>query len=336
MTLCEVRVPTYRRPRLLERALRSVVAQTHHDWRCIVLDDCPDASARAVVNAVGDARVSYLHNARSLGAIGNIDQAFRNRPMAGGACAIVLEDDNYLLPEHLAVQLETCRREAVAVTISAQLVEEIGEPGAPGSLSSDKRTLAWIYPEGRHACRSLLPAVLFSHAFSNGAVFWHIGWPSDFEIGDCTHRPGVQETLRLLKLKDDVYISHRATAVWRSNDPRDSYVSRSAPDDAASRLRARWQHLQERREISDYRAWYLDQHGIGGAIEFVRKLAPSRAPDIERALLLCGHYVALTDRSTLWRLTQIAKGHAFRAVVGSQIRMELLERGARSTQAAGA
>src|SRR5579862_1131830 len=37
----EIRVPTFRRPELLRRALASVIGQTYPDWRCIVLDDSP-------------------------------------------------------------------------------------------------------------------------------------------------------------------------------------------------------------------------------------------------------------------------------------------------------
>ena len=49
MPLVLVRTPTYRRPDLLTRAMRCLQAQTHEDWICEVCDDCPDGSARAVV-----------------------------------------------------------------------------------------------------------------------------------------------------------------------------------------------------------------------------------------------------------------------------------------------
>lgn len=296
------------------------MAQTHHEWRCIVLDDCPDASARSIVERLGDERLHYTHNARPLGAIGNIDLAFRNRAMAGGTWALVLEDDNQLMPEHLSTQLDTCAREAVAVAMSAQLVEEVVEPGQPGRLSADKLTLAWIYPEGRHTFRAILPAVLFSHAFSNGAVFWRLGCASDFEIGDCTQQPGIQETLRLLKLRDDVYVSHRATAVWRSNDPRDSYVSA-----ATSMLVQQRRQWQERREIADYRGWYLDRFGTGDALVFAGDFAPAHAGRIERALLLSGRHATITDRSVVSRLVLLAKGYAFRSLAGRRLRVDRLD-----------
>lgn len=322
-TPCEIRVPTYRRPRLLERALRSVAAQTHTHWQCVVFDDCPEGSARAIVNAMQDARFHYRNNQPFLRAIGNIDQCFRNQPFVAGDYACVVEDDNYLLPDHLATQLSACARQGVGVTFSAQEIEEIDRPGEPGRIGGG-RTLTAIYPEGRHSWRTLLPALLVSHAFSNGALFWRLGGSSDFEIGDVTRHPGVQETLRILKLRDDVYISHQATAVWRSNDALDSYVTRGP---GVSRLGARWRALSERREINDYRRWYLQRFGIGDALHFVERLAPALAPAMERALLLCGERVALTGRSAGWRIVQIMKGHVFRVLVRPQLDLRRLDEG---------
>jgi glycosyltransferase involved in cell wall biosynthesis len=310
-------MPTFRRPQLLRRALESVRNQTFDDWRCIVFDDCPAGSAKAIVESIGDKRFEYRRNAVPLGAIGNIDQAFRSRPYVGGDYACVVEDDNYLLPAHLEAQLETCNRERVPISFSAQYVEAIETPGEPGVLTDD-RTIAWIYPEGRHTWREMLPGVLFSHAFSNGSVFWNLRCRSDFEIGLVTRHPGVQETLRMLRLRDDVHVSHLATSVWRSNDSRDSYVSRAA--------RRRWlevmsrlQKLTERREINDYREWYLAHFGDGDATAVAKSLEPNLASAVERAILLTGRNIRLTDRPTASRWSLLAKGHVFRAVVPARL-----------------
>jgi glycosyltransferase involved in cell wall biosynthesis len=312
VTVCEIRTPTFRRPNLLLRALESMRRQTFGGWRCIGFDDCPDGSARPVVEAMNDERFEYRQNRTPLGAIGNIHQCFRGGPFARGAYACVVEDDNYLLPDHLQAQLETCQREQVAVTFSAQYVEAIEAPGAPGRLTQDK-TIAWIYPEGRRAWREMLPAFLFSHAFSNGAAFWSAGCRSNFEIGAVTRHPGIQETLRMLRLRDDVHVSHRATSVWRSNDPRDSYVSSVARKSRLNAVKAHWRRLKERREVNDYRVWYLKslrrrrrlsfrQGGRAGFRRGDRAVdAVGRAPN-----RVCR---AAAIRQWLW----LAKGYAFRA-----------------------
>ena len=59
---CEVRVPTYRRPELLERCLKSLIAQTHENWRAIVLDDSPEREGEAVLAA---AAISISHFLKS-------------------------------------------------------------------------------------------------------------------------------------------------------------------------------------------------------------------------------------------------------------------------------
>jgi plasmid stabilization system protein ParE len=286
-----------------------------------VFDDCPDGSARSVVEAFGDKRFSYVHNTRRLGAIGNIDQAFRNRPFAGGAWALVLDDDAYLLPRHLDAQLENCRVANTPVTFSAMLVEEVVEPGEPGRLL-DLKTIAWIYPEGRYGYRDLLPAVLFSHAFANGSAFWRIGCASNFEVGTAvTQRPGIQETLRMFKLKDDVYVSHRATAVWRLCD---AYTA-APPDRLSDRLKMRWQRLAERREIEDYRDWFLRRYGQADAVAFVRDIEPANLSLMERSLLFSGRYVVMSDQSMRWRISRLVQGLIFRSLLRRRLDMSLVE-----------
>jgi glycosyltransferase involved in cell wall biosynthesis len=316
--ICEVRVPTYRRPVLLERALRSICAQTYPDWRCVVFDDCANGSAQAVVEAIGDPRIGYRKNPNSLGAIGNIDQCFRNRAYVDGQYACVVEDDNFLLSEHLAHQLDLVASHGVEVVFSAQACEEVLNPGEPGRVTEIK-TIAWIYPEGVHPSAEVQAAILFSHAFSNGSAFWRLGCATDFEMGPLTQRPGVQETARILRLEDNVCVSHQATAIWRANDPRDSYVSASDGGGRLARLKARWGELLERREITSLRRHYLSAHGLSMARRLADHADADRKAQIESALLMCGRFTALTQRTLPWRLSWLIRGLLFRLIVPSQL-----------------
>ena len=91
----EVRTPTYRRPALLERALRSLIGQSYPHWHCIVLDDEPGGGeARQVCANLDDRRIIYRPNARNLGVGANIDAAFVRPPLSDSTHACVLEDDN--------------------------------------------------------------------------------------------------------------------------------------------------------------------------------------------------------------------------------------------------
>lgn len=53
---------TYRRPEFLAEAIRSSLAQSGATKAIFVVDDCPDGSAKATVEALGAPTVSYLRN----------------------------------------------------------------------------------------------------------------------------------------------------------------------------------------------------------------------------------------------------------------------------------
>jgi hypothetical protein len=301
---------------LLERALRSTAAQTVLRWRCIVFDDCPQKSAKAVVESMNDERFVYQSNDRPLGAPGNIDQCFRNLPYVGGHYACVVEDDNYLFPQHLETQLKHCVEQKVDVTLSAQFCERATMADEVGELTEEK-TIAWIYPEGLHDHRALLLSVLFSHAFSNGSVFWKLGCASNFEIGALTEHAGIQETLRMLRLQDRVYVSHQPTAVWRSNACVDSYVNVVRRQSLLGKLSAIWADVNIKREIMDYRMHYIDRYGLADVLANVHNFDSHHYAEIERSMLLCGKNVRLTKRPAYWRGFQIARGHLFRLLIRS-------------------
>lgn len=92
-TTVRVFVPTYRRPHLLPRALRSLQAQTHADWVAEVHNDAPDDPAPAeVVRSFGDPRILYVCHERNIGGTALFNLAFGPHPEPFVA---VLEDDNW-------------------------------------------------------------------------------------------------------------------------------------------------------------------------------------------------------------------------------------------------
>jgi glycosyltransferase involved in cell wall biosynthesis len=312
--LCEVRVPTYRRPRLLRRALTSILQQTYGGWRCVVFDDCPDGSARAIVEDLNDGRIGYLQNHPALGATGNIDRSFTGHAIVGGRYALVLEDDNYLLPNHIETAINILKKNNVRVALCNQFCEQVDLPGEPGRISNDK-TLDWMYDEGRFDPTELLPVLLFSQGFSNGAAFWRTDCVSDFQIGAVTRRPGIQESLRLLQLKEPVYVSLEPTAVWRSNDPRESYVSAErATIGSWQSARLRLDQFMEGTEKISYRRAAIERVGIGGVLDYAKTSNKGRAAEIERSLLLCGYNVNFTKRGRTDQLWLRAVGRAARSV----------------------
>jgi len=101
MLTFEVRVPTYNRPDLLARALRSLQAQTYPHWIATVYDDA--SAGEETVRAIADDRIRYRRNPQKLGACENIDKCFNPASVSGGTHGYVLEDDNFLLPGFLSL-----------------------------------------------------------------------------------------------------------------------------------------------------------------------------------------------------------------------------------------
>jgi glycosyltransferase involved in cell wall biosynthesis len=108
--LVSIVIPTFGRPRLLERALSSVFAQTYGHWELIVVDDNDRGSPAAreteglLARHQHDRRIRYLKHHSNRGG----SQA-RNTGIAAAAGEYIafLDDDDEWLPQKLEVQ---CRK----------------------------------------------------------------------------------------------------------------------------------------------------------------------------------------------------------------------------------
>jgi glycosyltransferase involved in cell wall biosynthesis len=93
-------VITYRRPKLLVRSLRSVLAQTYPGWVAEVVNDDPEDSRVAeIIEHLGDPRITLSDPPRRRGGTGNFNYAFRT---VAEPFASILEDDNWWEPDFLA------------------------------------------------------------------------------------------------------------------------------------------------------------------------------------------------------------------------------------------
>ena len=66
--LVSVILPTYNRRHLIERSIRSVLAQTYRNFELLVVDDGSTDATDSVLNSFADARVQYLKIAMNRGA----------------------------------------------------------------------------------------------------------------------------------------------------------------------------------------------------------------------------------------------------------------------------
>lgn len=112
--LVSVVIPTLRRPRLVLRALNSVLGQTLRQIEVIVVVDGPDEETVAALSAVHDPRLHIVVNSESLTAAGARNAGVSH---AKGDWIAFLDDDDEWLSDKLEQQLALARdRGAVLVS----------------------------------------------------------------------------------------------------------------------------------------------------------------------------------------------------------------------------
>jgi glycosyltransferase involved in cell wall biosynthesis len=91
-------IPTFRRPKLLKRAIESALNQTYPHVRVCVYDNASgDETADVVANLIKkDSRVSYRCHSENIGALGNFNCGLKNVQTPFFS---LLSDDDILLPE---------------------------------------------------------------------------------------------------------------------------------------------------------------------------------------------------------------------------------------------
>lgn len=137
-------IPTLRRPKLVRRALASVLAQTHRTLDVIVVVDGPDEETMAALAAVADPRLRVIVNERSLGAA-----AARNLGVAHTDAEWIafLDDDDSWLPHKLERQV------ALAQLTGTALISCLSEVVTPNGI--------YVWPETIYDNRVPLDEYLF-------------------------------------------------------------------------------------------------------------------------------------------------------------------------------
>lgn len=215
MPLVLVRTPTYRRPDLLMRALRCLQAQTHGEWICEVRDDCPDGSARAVVEELGDPRIRHVPNRPQKFMVRNLDDCFLRENPYGADCFFMLEDDNQVRPEFMARGCEIIAQEGVAICQMNQVIEH--DSRTENARIGDEGIFDGLCDARVHAPEELHLAMLGAIGLSNGAVFWSRNIRRELAIRVETI-PTLEEFLRTRLVSEPVCISREKLAVWAENE----------------------------------------------------------------------------------------------------------------------
>ena len=213
MPIVEVRIPTYRRPQLLRRALHSLSSQTFSDWAAIVIDDSPEREAEAIVHEINDRRIIYDRHTTRMGAAGNLDLAFNPSPMLSGEFAFVLEDDNALLPSFIESNVSLMNHFGVTLMLRNQMIyEQCGHAWR----DTNETTKSRLYNDRRLYSPIEIHATIFlSDCIANGGLFWRPGVAkTNFQVGDCVKDSGLQEFCRTAQINDLLLFAGEALAIW--------------------------------------------------------------------------------------------------------------------------
>jgi glycosyltransferase involved in cell wall biosynthesis len=112
-------IPTHDRPLLLERAVRSALAQTVEDIQVVVVDD---GSAEPVRLGIKDPRLLVVRNPRSLGASAARNAGLR---VAEGQWVTFTDDDDELLPGMVQASLEAAERSTLPRPVAVLSAHEV-------------------------------------------------------------------------------------------------------------------------------------------------------------------------------------------------------------------
>lgn len=212
--LCEVRIPTYKRPAWLQDAVLSLINQNHHNWRAVVLDDDPSRSGQDIVNTIGDSRIRYVNNVGKRGAAENLTRAFQKEPYHKGSTYFcVLEDDNWLKPNYLSESIQLIQDKQVNLLHLNQ--ECWWRPKTGNPVPVHTTTLETRLPAGMISPEYLHAGIFCFQGVSNGSLFWSKHLRTDLSAPMRESRDAyVQEMLRCLEIDEPSYCSHRCLSIW--------------------------------------------------------------------------------------------------------------------------
>jgi len=92
MHLVSVIMPTYNRPELLSRAIKSVLTQSYNDYELIVVDDCSMDDTKDVVAGFNDRRIRYIRLEKNSG--GSAIPRQTGLEKSKGKYIAILDDDS--------------------------------------------------------------------------------------------------------------------------------------------------------------------------------------------------------------------------------------------------
>jgi len=88
-------IPTYKRPHLIGRAVKSVLNQTYKNFEIVIIDDSPNDETENIVKSFNDIKIKYTRNKIRRGFIGARNQGVKESSQDSKYIAFLDDDDEY-------------------------------------------------------------------------------------------------------------------------------------------------------------------------------------------------------------------------------------------------
>lgn len=95
-------IPTYNRPEMVEKAVKSVLNQTYNDFQIIVINDGSEKSPDSIIERLNDERIIYLKHNKNKGGGAARNTGIKN---SNSEYITFLDDDDEYLPDKLECQI---------------------------------------------------------------------------------------------------------------------------------------------------------------------------------------------------------------------------------------
>jgi glycosyltransferase involved in cell wall biosynthesis len=161
-----VLIPTYNRAELLERAIKSVLAQTYHNYEIIVIDDGSTDNTQQIIHR-------YRHKLRYFSQLHRGVSAARNLGLekSTGTWVAFLDSDDYWLPTKLERQMQFLQQQPHLMI--AQTEEQWIRHGVPvNPMKKHQKYGGWIFEKCLPLC-IISPSAVIVHQkiFNDVGVF---------------------------------------------------------------------------------------------------------------------------------------------------------------------
>ncbi len=91
-------IPTYNRPDLLLKALKSCLAQSYKDYEIVITDNSSNEDSKNGIESLNNSSIRYHKNEKNIGGLGNLNKALE---LSQGKYIKYLMDDDLLKPDCL-------------------------------------------------------------------------------------------------------------------------------------------------------------------------------------------------------------------------------------------